>query len=74
VSDVPAVLTPEQAVAAAVVLGARLIVPIHYGISGADSYWEVPDPEAALRDAARRRKVGIEIVRPGNWLTWQPSP
>jgi L-ascorbate metabolism protein UlaG (beta-lactamase superfamily) len=74
VSDVAAVLTPEQAVAAAVVLGARLIVPIHYGILGADSYWEVPHPEAVLRDAARRRKVGIEIVRPGDWLTWQPSP
>ncbi len=34
-SDIPAVLTPEQAVAAAVILGARQIVPIHFGVSGA---------------------------------------
>jgi hypothetical protein len=33
------------------VLGARLVVPIHFGITGAD-----------------------EIVQPGDWLTWQPSP
>jgi L-ascorbate metabolism protein UlaG (beta-lactamase superfamily) len=71
-SDVAAVLTPEQAVAAAVVLGARLIVPIHYGLVGAESYAEVPDAEATLLAAARRRGVGVEIVRPGDWLTWQP--
>jgi L-ascorbate metabolism protein UlaG (beta-lactamase superfamily) len=72
VSDVPAVMTPEQAVAAAVVLNARLIVPIHYGVVGADAYQEVPDPAAALLAAARRRQVAVEIVRPGEWLTWAP--
>ncbi len=72
VSDVPAVLTPEQAVAAAVVAGAKLIVPIHYGLVGAESYAEVPDPEAALLRAARERGVAVEIVRPGDWLTWRP--
>lgn len=72
VSDVSAVLTPEQATAAAVVLGARLIVPIHYGVVGADGYAEVANPEAALLESARRREVGVEIVRPGEWLTWRP--
>jgi len=72
VSDVPAVMTPEQAVAAAVVLRARLVVPIHYGLVGAESYTEVPDPEGALLEAARKRQVGVEIVRPREWLTWQP--
>jgi len=72
VSDVAAVMTPEQAVAAAVVLNARLIVPIHYGVVGADSYSEVPDPAAALAEAARKRQVAVEIVRPGEWLTWGP--
>jgi L-ascorbate metabolism protein UlaG (beta-lactamase superfamily) len=71
VSDVPAVLTPEQAVAAAVVIDARLIVPIHYGITGADAYTEVANPEAALVEAARKRGVGVEIVRPGDWLSWK---
>lgn len=73
VSEVSAVLTPEQAVAAAVVLDARLVVPIHYGIIGAEGYEEVPGPEAALLEAAQKRKVGVEIVRPGEWLSWKPT-
>ena len=72
VSDVHAVLTPEQAVAAAVVLGARLLVPIHYGVAASEDYQEVPDAEALLLAAARKRKVNVELARPGEWLTWQP--
>lgn len=72
VSEVSAVLTPEQAVAAAAVLGARLLVPIHYGINGAEDYSEVANPEAAMLQAARKRNVAVEVVRPGEWLTWQP--
>jgi L-ascorbate metabolism protein UlaG (beta-lactamase superfamily) len=72
VSDVHAVLTPEQAVAAAVVLGARLLVPIHYGVAPSEDYQEVPDAEALLLAAARKRKVNVEVARPGEWLTWQP--
>ena len=73
VSDIPAVLTPEQAVAAAQVLGARLIVPIHYGVVGAEGYEETAHPEAELRAAAQRRHQGVEIVHPGDWVTWQPN-
>ena len=57
---------------AAVILGARLVVPIHYGVVGAEGYREFPDPEAALIEAAGKRNVGVEIVRPGEWLTWHP--
>jgi len=73
-SEIPAVLTPEQAVAAAVVMGARLLVPIHYGVVGAeaDGYLEVERPLVALAAAARRRKLPLEVVRPGEWLTWRP--
>jgi L-ascorbate metabolism protein UlaG (beta-lactamase superfamily) len=71
VSDVPAVLTPEQAVAAAVVLGARLLVPIHYGVSGAEGYAEQPDVEPRLATEAARRGVAIQIVRPGEWVRWR---
>ena len=71
VSDIPAVLTPEQAVAAAQVLGARLIVPIHYGVVGAEGYAETAHPEEELREAARRRHQDVEIVHPGDWITWQ---
>jgi L-ascorbate metabolism protein UlaG (beta-lactamase superfamily) len=72
VSDVPAVLTPEQAIAAAVVIGARLVVPIHYGMAASESYRELPDPRTALLEVARRRRVAVEIVRPGEWLSWHP--
>ena len=71
-SDVPAVLTPEQAVAAAVVLGARVTVPIHYGVSGADGYAEIPDAEAQFVAAAARRKVDVQVLRSGQAVTWRP--
>jgi hypothetical protein len=32
------------------------------------------DPEAALLKAAHRRNVGVEIIRPAEWLTWRPRP
>jgi L-ascorbate metabolism protein UlaG (beta-lactamase superfamily) len=70
VSDVPAVLTPEQAVAASVILGARLLVPIHYGMTATDSYAEVPDPVGALRAAAARRRVDVQVLAPGEWVVW----
>jgi L-ascorbate metabolism protein UlaG (beta-lactamase superfamily) len=72
ISDVPAVLTPEQAVAAAVILGAKLIVPIHYGVVGAEGYREVADPKRELTEAARKRNVAVEFARPGEWISWHP--
>lgn len=70
VSEVPAVLTPEQAVAAALVIGARVLVPIHYGMKPSEDYWEVDSPEAALRSAARVRNVAVQVIPPGGWLDW----
>lgn len=72
-SEISAVMTPEQAVAAAVVLGARQIVPIHYGVDGAEGYSELPGVEALLIEAAARRGIGVEVLRPGDWLTWKPN-
>lgn len=70
VSDIAAVLTPEQAVAAAVVLGAKRLVPIHFGVGGAEGYEEVAQPLASLRSAARARGVDVRVVAPGDWLQW----
>ena len=70
VSGQPGVLTPKQAVAAAVILGARVLVPIHYGISGMDKYVEVDDPLGRVRQAARERHVPLQIMEPGTWLQW----
>lgn len=72
-SEVPAVMTPEQAVAAGVVLGARLAIPIHYGVSGADSYEEQANAEAAFIEIAKKRKLPVEIVKPGEWVKWKDN-
>jgi len=70
VSDQPGVLTPEQAVAAAGILGARTLVPIHYGVSGMKEYVEVADPIGDLRRAARKRSLQVQVLAPGDWLGW----
>ncbi|WP_315386001.1 MBL fold metallo-hydrolase [uncultured Stenotrophomonas sp.] len=70
ISGQPGVLTPEQAVAAAVILGARVLVPIHYGVSGMDKYVEVDNPLGKVRQAARERDVALQILEPGAWLQW----
>ena len=70
VSGLPGVLTPEQAVAAATILGARRLVPIHYGISGMEEYVEVEDPIDRLRKAARETSIEIQPMTPGTWMDW----
>ncbi|GAA5068976.1 MBL fold metallo-hydrolase [Lysobacter panacisoli] len=70
VSGQPGVLTPEQAVAAANILGARRLVPIHYGVSGMAEYVEVEDPIGRLRAAARGTSVQVQPITPGDWLAW----
>jgi L-ascorbate metabolism protein UlaG (beta-lactamase superfamily) len=70
VSGLPGVLTPEQAVAAATILGARRLVPIHYGVSGMEEYVEVEDPIGRLRRAARETSIEIQPMTPGAWVDW----
>ena len=71
-AGVPAVLTPVQAVGAAIALGARLACPIHYGLHDPSAYLEYPDAEAAFLRAARERQVPVERALPGEVLTWRP--
>jgi L-ascorbate metabolism protein UlaG (beta-lactamase superfamily) len=71
VSGHPGVLTPEQAVAAATILGARRLVPIHYGVFGMAEYVEVEDPIGRLRKAVRDAPIGIHAIPPGAWVEWQ---
>jgi len=70
VSGQPGVLTPEQAVAAAIILGARCLVPIHYGVSGLAEYVEVEDPIARLRNAARDKPLRVQPLGAGAWVDW----
>jgi L-ascorbate metabolism protein UlaG (beta-lactamase superfamily) len=70
VTDVAAVMTAEQAIAAAVVIAARLVVPIHYGVIAAEGYAEDPQAEEELRVFGRRRHIDVEILKPGAWVEW----
>ena len=74
-SGVPAVLTPEQAAAAAQVLQARAAVPIHYGtFHQPPLYIAVPEAESSFVLAAERRGVDVRLPRPGEVIDLTPSP
>lgn len=64
-TDVPATLTPEQAIEAAVVLRARRACAIHHGLfHNPPRYVEQDDALARFRAAARRRAV--DALAPGD--------
>lgn len=63
-------MTPEQAIAAAVVLGAKRVVPIHYGVSGASGYEEYPRAEVKLVEISKARNVAVQILKAGEWVNW----
>lgn len=68
-SGIPAILTPEQAAAAAFVLGAREAAPHHYGtFHKPPKYISLPDPEGAFIIATERRGVATRVLRPGEEL------
>jgi L-ascorbate metabolism protein UlaG (beta-lactamase superfamily) len=71
VSGQPGVLTPEQAVAAARILGAATVVPIHYGIRGVEEYTEVEDALGRLTVAAREAAIDVQVLAPGAWVRWR---
>lgn len=62
---------PWLPIAAATVLGAHTVVPIHYGISGVDAYDEVNDPLDALIRVARGTAIEVQSVQPGAWAAWR---
>jgi L-ascorbate metabolism protein UlaG (beta-lactamase superfamily) len=67
--ETPAVLTPSQAVDAAISLRARQIVPIHFGLNDPPNYVEVAKPLATLKRNARRRDMKVRHMIPGE--QWQ---
>ena len=60
-------LTPEQAVEVAQILGARRVVPIHYGNSG-QGYAEVPDALGVFVKAAKAAGLAYTVLAPGATL------
>ncbi len=70
-SPFPASLAPDQAAAAAAILGADLAVPIHYdGIEVPGLYEQVHDPAAAFAAAAAAHDLEARILAPGEPLAW----
>jgi L-ascorbate metabolism protein UlaG (beta-lactamase superfamily) len=63
----PMSLTPEQAVEVAQVIGARRVVPIHYG-GGSQGYAEVPDAIGVFVKAARAAGLAHTVLAPGATL------
>jgi len=66
-TGVPMGLTPEQAAAAAQVLQAGLVVPIHYG-GASPGYFEEPDAVNRFLAAAKARALAARVVPPGSWI------
>lgn len=65
----PMTLLPEEAASAAAILGARLVVPIHYGAPPTESYIETPDAERRFLAAARQRNVRTRVLQPGEEMS-----
>ncbi|PXX65492.1 L-ascorbate metabolism protein UlaG (beta-lactamase superfamily) [Nocardia tenerifensis] len=64
-SPLPAVLTPEQAAMAGHILGARTIVPIHFGLDIPPYYVEVDESLTKFRAAAAELGVDVTVLAPG---------
>jgi L-ascorbate metabolism protein UlaG (beta-lactamase superfamily) len=61
-----AVMTPSQAVDAALLLKARTLVPIHYGLDDPPYYVETPDALSRVVDLAQEKGVTIRPMKPGD--------
>jgi L-ascorbate metabolism protein UlaG (beta-lactamase superfamily) len=71
-SGIPSALTPEQAVAAAHLLQAQAVVPIHYGMfHHPPIYAELPHVEETFRELAKAKQIIPLVIQPGNAFTWE---
>jgi L-ascorbate metabolism protein UlaG (beta-lactamase superfamily) len=69
-TSVPATLTPEQAIEAAFVLGARRTCPIHYGLfHNPPRYVEQENALARFCVAARRRAIAVVAPHDGELVS-----
>ena len=74
-SPFAAVLTPDEAAAAAGILGTGLAVPIHYDtIHNPPVYAQVDDPAAAFARAGAARGVAVRVLAPGESLVTEGAP
>jgi L-ascorbate metabolism protein UlaG (beta-lactamase superfamily) len=72
-SPLPASMDPGQAAVAAKLLGARTVVPIHYGrLHEASNYVQSDDPAGSLRAAAADLGLEARVLEAGERLSLQP--
>lgn len=71
---IPAVLTPSQAVAAAQLLRAKMIVPIHFGNPDPPTYVEVADPLGEFQREASKAKMPVRVLRTGESFHIEAHP
>lgn len=73
-SPLPAGMDPRQAAVAAKLLGARQVVPIHYGpLHEAANYVQADDPAGSLQSVATELGVEPRVLRPGERFTVEPK-
>lgn len=68
--DRPMSMTPDDAVAAAMSLRARVVVPIHYGLHDPQRYLEYPRAVERCMEVATARGVTVRVVEPGDVCPW----
>jgi L-ascorbate metabolism protein UlaG (beta-lactamase superfamily) len=68
VVETAAVMNPQQALDAAVLLRAERLVPIHYGLNDPPHYVEVDQPLRTLQEAASNRQLEVVHLLPGEKL------
>jgi L-ascorbate metabolism protein UlaG (beta-lactamase superfamily) len=62
-------MEPEQAALAAELLGARTVVPMHYGGFALEPYYRpVADARERFERAARGRPYSVAVLAPGEML------
>ncbi len=67
-SGVPGSMTPEQAVSACKIMGAKLIVPIHHGFNDPGTYEETPNMIQRFKETADKVGIKYKLLEPGDWL------
>ena len=68
-SPVEATMTPEDAAVAAHIIGAKSVVPIHYGsLNKMPMYVETPRPAERLIDRSKAFGIRASVREPGEWF------
>jgi L-ascorbate metabolism protein UlaG (beta-lactamase superfamily) len=73
-SPLPVGMDPGQAAVAAKLLGARSVVPIHYGpLHETSNYVQSDDPPGSLCTAAAELGIDAQVLEPGERFSIQPQ-